>query len=56
MTLPARHPGRYPGDDIPIIRGSALCALKGEKPELGKASILKLMQVRRIIIIKGKRA
>lgn len=28
---------RFPGDDIPIIRGSALCALKGEKPELGRS-------------------
>lgn len=34
---------RFPGDDIPVIRGSALCALKGEKPELGRDSILKLM-------------
>ncbi|KAJ9522071.1 hypothetical protein QJQ45_005119 [Haematococcus lacustris] len=35
---------KYPGDDIPIIRGSALCAMKGEKPELGRESILKLMR------------
>ncbi len=38
-------PPRFPGDDIPIIRGSALCALKGEKPELGRNAILKLMAV-----------
>lgn len=34
---------KFPGDDIPIIRGSALCALKGEKPAVGRDSILKLM-------------
>ena len=34
---------RFPGDDIPIIRGSALAALKGENPELGKDAIMKLM-------------
>ena len=27
---------KYPGDDIPIVRGSALAALKGDKPEIGK--------------------
>jgi translation elongation factor EF-Tu-like GTPase len=34
---------QFPGDDIPIIRGSALCALKGEKKELGEDAIMKLM-------------
>ena len=34
---------QYPGDDIPIIRGSATCALNGTNPELGHASIIKLM-------------
>eukprot|EP00884_Botryococcus_braunii_P010903 jgi/Botrbrau1/19814/Bobra.0124s0057.1 len=34
---------KFPGDDIPIIRGSALAALKGENPEIGKEAILKLM-------------
>lgn len=33
----------FPGDDIPIIHGSAKCALDGEKPEIGRDSILKLM-------------
>ena len=33
----------FPGDKIPIIRGSALMALEDKKPELGKESILKLM-------------
>ena len=35
----------FPGDDIPIVRGSALAALEGRDPEnTGKASILKLME------------
>ncbi|CAN1352748.1 Elongation factor Tu, mitochondrial, partial [Linum perenne] len=34
---------KFPGDDIPIIRGSALSALQGTNEELGKKAILKLM-------------
>jgi len=34
----------FPGDKIPIIRGSALMALEGKNPELGHDAILKLMQ------------
>ena len=34
---------QYPGDDIPIIRGSALAALEGKTPEIGHDAILKLM-------------
>ena len=34
----------FPGDDIPIIRGSALKALEGEASELGERAILKLME------------
>ena len=33
----------FPGDDIPIVKGSALKALEGEKSELGEDSIIKLM-------------
>ena len=33
----------FPGDTIPIIRGSALMALEGKNPELGHDAILKLM-------------
>ena len=33
----------FPGDDIPIITGSALKALEGEKSELGEDSIHRLM-------------
>ena len=34
----------YPGDDIPIIKGSALAALEGRDDEIGKNSILELMK------------
>jgi len=33
----------FPGDDIPIVRGSALAALEGKNPEIGEKSILALM-------------
>ncbi len=33
----------FPGDDIPIVKGSALHALEGTNDETGKASILALM-------------
>jgi len=34
----------FPGDEIPIVRGSALKALEGEQGELGAQAILKLME------------
>jgi elongation factor Tu len=34
----------FPGDKTPIIRGSALKALEGDKGELGEGSIAKLME------------
>ena len=34
----------FPGDDIPFVRGSALCALEDRNPELGRDAILKLME------------
>lgn len=34
---------KFPGDDIPIIRGSALSALQGTNEEIGRKAILKLM-------------
>ncbi|PZW39974.1 translation elongation factor 1A (EF-1A/EF-Tu) [Humitalea rosea] len=34
---------QYPGDDIPIIHGSALMALEDKDPEKGEQAILKLM-------------
>ncbi len=33
----------FPGDDIPIVKGSALAALEGRDEELGKGSVLGLM-------------
>ncbi len=35
---------KFPGDKIPIIRGSALCALEGKDPKIGHDSILELMK------------
>jgi len=34
----------FPGDDIPIVTGSALKALDGDEGETGKGSVLKLME------------
>ncbi len=34
----------FPGDDIPIVRGSALMALEDKNQEQGKQAILKLME------------
>jgi len=34
----------FPGDDIPIVRGSALCALENKSPEIGRDAVLKLME------------
>ncbi|MDZ4760652.1 MAG: elongation factor Tu [Alphaproteobacteria bacterium] len=34
----------YPGDDIPIIPGSALAAVEDRNPEIGEQAILKLME------------
>ncbi|MDJ0971087.1 MAG: elongation factor Tu, partial [Kiloniellales bacterium] len=34
----------FPGDDIPIVRGSALKALEGDGGEIGSQSILELMK------------
>jgi elongation factor Tu len=34
----------FPGDDIPVIRGSALCALEDREQKFGHEAILKLME------------
>jgi len=34
----------FPGDDIPIVKGSALAALEDSNEEIGKNAILKLME------------
>jgi elongation factor Tu len=33
----------FPGDDIPVVKGSALCALEDRQPEIGRDAVLKLM-------------
>jgi elongation factor Tu len=33
----------FPGDDIPVVRGSALMALEDSRPELGHDAVLQLM-------------
>jgi elongation factor Tu len=33
----------FPGDDIPIVKGSALCALEDRSPEIGRDAVMKLM-------------
>jgi elongation factor Tu len=35
---------QFPGDDIPVIRGSALMALEDKQPEIGEGAVLKLME------------
>lgn len=35
---------QFPGDDIPVIRGSALMALEDKNPEQGEKAVLKLME------------
>ncbi|MBV8575918.1 MAG: elongation factor Tu, partial [Acetobacteraceae bacterium] len=34
---------QFPGDDIPIVKGSALCALEDRQQDLGEQSVLALM-------------
>jgi elongation factor Tu len=46
----------FPGDDIPIIRGSALMALEDKAPEQGKQSVLKLMEAVDAYIPQPERA
>ncbi len=35
---------KFPGDTTPIIKGSAVAALEGKTPEIGREAILKLME------------
>ncbi|MFX5680546.1 GTP-binding protein, partial [Acinetobacter baumannii] len=34
----------FPGDDIPITKGSALCALETREPAIGHDAVLALME------------
>ena len=45
----------FPGDDTPIIRGSALKALEGDKGELGEPAIMQLMEAVDSFIPEPKR-
>jgi len=46
----------FPGDDIPIIKGSAVCALEGKQPEIGHEAILELMREVDRYILQPERA
>lgn len=46
---------QFPGDTIPIVRGSALAALEDKNPALGKEAILKLMEAVDATIPQPKR-
>jgi elongation factor Tu len=46
----------FPGDDIPIVRGSAVCALQDKQPELGREAVLKLMEAVDAYIPQPERA
>eukprot|EP01024_Parvocaulis_polyphysoides_P073771 TRINITY_DN9512_c0_g4_i2.p2 TRINITY_DN9512_c0_g4~~TRINITY_DN9512_c0_g4_i2.p2 ORF type:complete len:332 (+),score=64.49 TRINITY_DN9512_c0_g4_i2:76-996(+) len=36
---------QFDGDNIPVVRGSALCALNGEKDDIGKEKIFELLDM-----------
>ena len=35
---------QFPGDDIPVVKGSALAAVEGRDPKIGEEAVLALMQ------------
>jgi len=35
---------KFPGDKVPVVKGSALCALEGKDEKLGKEAIIELMK------------
>ncbi|MGE4061674.1 MAG: elongation factor Tu, partial [Sphingomonadales bacterium] len=35
---------QFPGDDLPVVKGSALMALEDKSPEIGEQAVLKLME------------
>ena len=47
---------QFPGDKIPVIRGSALMALEGKEPSQGHEAILKLMEAVDAYIPQPERA
>ncbi len=46
----------FPGDDIPIVKGSALAAMEGRDPEIGENSIKALMEAVEAYIPTPERA
>ena len=46
----------FPGDDIPVVKGSALAALEGKDPEVGAKSIQELMEAVDAYIPQPERA
>src|SRR5207237_500849 len=46
----------FPGDDIPVVKGSALAALEGKDPETGAKSIQELMDAVDAYIPQPERA
>ncbi len=46
----------FPGDDIPIVKGSALKAMEGDQSEIGEQAILKLAEALDSYIPEPKRA
>jgi elongation factor Tu len=46
----------FPGDDIPIVKGSALKAMEGDQGEMGEQAILKLAEALDSYIPEPKRA
>ena len=46
----------FPGDDIPIVMGSALKALEGDQSDIGEPAILKLAEALDSYIPEPKRA
>jgi elongation factor Tu len=46
---------KFPGDEIPIVRGSALKAMEGDAGDMGEGSILKLMEAVDAYIPQPKR-
>src|SRR5689334_4166014 len=46
----------FPGDDVPIVKGSALKALEGDKTDLGEGAIMKLAEALDSYIPTSERA
>ena len=36
----------FPGDDVPVLQGSALCALEGREDKIGKVRVRARVRVR----------